>query len=168
MAVHAGRRLAFADVTARETVDPPARSGTRVPGDVLVHLRAARDHLDRHFTEPTDLAAAASLAGLSKFHFHRLFSATYGVTPADYLTRRRIERAHDLLRSTNLTVTEVCFAVGYSSLGSFSSRFKELVGDTPSAVQRAHAASGAPRVPGCFVFMRGLARRRPPKPTRRS
>lgn len=133
-----------------------------MPGDVLVHLRAARDYLDRHFTEPTDLATAATIAGLSKFHFHRLFSATYGVTPAVYLTRRRIERAHDLLRATNLTVTEVCFAVGYSSLGSFSSRFKALVGDTPSAVQRSHAKSGAPRVPGCFVFMRGLAQRSPP------
>lgn len=141
---------------------PTAGSGTRVPGDVLVHLRAARDHLDRHFTETTDLATDASIAGLSKFHFHRLFSATFGVTPADYLTRRRIERAHDLLRATNLTVTEVCFAVGYSSLGSFSARFKELVGDTPSAVQRSYARSGAPRVPGCFVFMRGLAERRPP------
>jgi AraC-like DNA-binding protein len=132
----------------------------RVPGDVLVHLRAARDHLDRHFTEATDLATAASIAGLSKFHFHRLFKATYGVTPAEYLSRRRIERAQDLLRATNLTVTEVCFAVGYSSLGSFSARFKELVGDTPSAVQRRHMATGAPKVPGCFVFMRGLARQR--------
>ena len=149
-------------MTTPEPVDPNASSSTRVPGDVLVHLRAARDHLDRHFTESTDLATAATIAGLSKFHFHRLFSATYGVTPADYLTRRRIERARDLLRATNLTVTEVCFAVGYSSLGSFSARFKELVGDTPSAVQRSHAESGAPRVPGCFVFMRGLAERRVP------
>ncbi len=104
----------------------------------------------------------ATVAGFSKFHFHRLFTATYGVTPTNYLTRRRIERAQDLLRATNLTVTEVCFAVGYSSLGSFSSRFKELVGDTPSSVQARYAAAGAPRVPGCFVFMWGLAERRPP------
>jgi len=135
---------------------------TRVPGDVLVHLRRARDHLDQNFAEPIDLAAVAAIAGVSKFHFHRLFSATYGKSPASYLTERRIERAQDLLRATNLTVTEICFAVGYSSLGSFSARFKELVGDTPSAVQRQHAETGAPVVPGCFVFMRGLAQRRTP------
>lgn len=134
----------------------------RVPGDALVHLRAARDHIDRYFAEPIDLERVAAVAGLSKFHFHRLFTATYRVTPANYLSRRRVERAQDLLRATNLTVTEVCWAVGYSSLGSFSARFKELVGETPSAVQRRYAASGAPRVPGCFVFMWGLAERRRP------
>jgi AraC-like DNA-binding protein len=136
---------------------PAARR--RVPGDVLVHLRHARDHLDRHFAEAVDLERVAAVAGLSKYHFHRLFTATYGVTPRDYLTRRRVERAQDLLRATNLTVTEVCFAVGYSSLGSFSARFKELVGETPSAVQRRYARSGSPRIPGCFVFMRGLVER---------
>lgn len=143
----------------------PSSAKVRVPGDVLVHLRAARDHLDRHYTEPIDLAAAARIAGLSKFHFHRLFSATYGVTPARHLTARRIERAQDLLRATNLTVTEVCFAVGYSSLGSFSSRFADVVGETPSEFQRRYARAGTPRIPGCFVFMRGLAERRPPDPT---
>lgn len=140
--------------------DSPQRTAVRVPGDVLVYLRAARDHLDRHFTEPTDLARVASIAGLSKFHFHRLFAATYGTTPARYLTARRIERAQDLLRATNLTVTEVCFAVGYSSLGSFSSRFAGVVGETPSEFQRRYAVEGAPRIPGCFVFMRGLAEQR--------
>lgn len=142
--------------------DPGVSPRVRVPGDVLVHLRHARDYLDRHFAEPVDLERVAAVAGLSKFYFHRLFTATYSFTPADYLTRRRVERAQDLLRATNLTVTEVCFAVGYSSLGSFSARFKALVGETPSAVQRRHADSGAPRIPGCFVFMRGLAERRPP------
>ena len=141
----------------------PDRPGApaRAPGDVLVHLRRARDHLDRHFAEPVGLASAAQVAGLSRFHFHRLFRATYGVTPGAYLTRRRIERAQDLLRATNLTVTEVCFAVGYSSLGSFSSRFTEVVGETPSAFQR-RWSTGGPRIPGCFVFMWGLAERRPP------
>jgi AraC-like DNA-binding protein len=132
----------------------------RAPGDVLVHLRRARDHVDRHFTERIELDHVAAVAGLSKFHFHRLFTAVYGVTPARYLTQRRIERAQDLLRATNLTVTEVCFAVGYSSLGSFSTRFSELVGETPSAFQRRYTTSGAPRIPGCFVFMWGLAERR--------
>ena len=130
----------------------------RAPGDVLVHLRRARDHADRNYTEPLDLSALAEVAGLSKYHFQRLFKATYGLTPAAYLSRRRIERAQDLLRATNLTVTEVCHAVGFSSLGSFSSRFHALVGETPSEFQRRYA-EGAPHIPGCFVFMWGLAER---------
>ncbi len=131
----------------------------RVPGDLLVHLRRARDHADRHYAEPLDLDALAAVAGVSKFHFQRLFTATYGVSPAAHLSQRRVERAQDLLRATNLTVTEVCHAVGFSSLGSFSRRFKELVGETPSEFQRRWARTGAPRIPGCFVFMWGLAER---------
>ena len=131
----------------------------RVPGDVLVHLRRARDHMDRHFTEPLDLACVAAVAGLSKYHFLRLFSATYQITPAAYLSERRIERAQDLLRCANLTVTEVCHAVGYSSLGSFSARFTAITGETPSAFAARYAASGAPRIPGCHVFMAGLVER---------
>jgi AraC-like DNA-binding protein len=137
-------------------------SPSRVPGDVLVHLRRARDHADRHFAEPLDLAALADVAGLSRFYFQRLFTATYGLSPAAYLSQRRVERAQDLLRTSNLTVTEVCHAVGFSSLGSFSSRFRELVGETPSDFQRRYAASGAPRIPGCYVFMRGLVELRKP------
>ena len=131
----------------------------RAPGDVLVHLRRARDYADRHYAEPLDLAALAQVAGLSKFHFQRLFKATYGLTPAAHLSQRRVERAQDLLRATNLTVTEVCFAVGFSSLGSFSSRFRDLVGETPSEFQRRYS-NGAPRIPGCYVFMWGFAERK--------
>jgi transcriptional regulator GlxA family with amidase domain len=131
----------------------------RAPGDVLVHLRRARDHADRHFAETLDLEALARVAGLSKFHFQRTFLATYGVTPAAYVSQRRVERAQDLLRATNLTVTEVCHAVGFSSLGSFSSRFRELVGESPRDFQRRYAG-GAPHIPGCYVFMWGLAERR--------
>jgi len=125
---------------------------------VLVHLRRARDHADRHYTEPLDLEALAAVAGMSKYHFQRLFTATYGLSPAAHLSRRRIERAQDLLRATNLTVTEVCHAVGFSSLGSFSSRFRELVGESPREFQSRYAA-GAPHIPGCYVFMWGLAER---------
>ena len=132
---------------------------TRAPGDVLVHLRRARDHVDRHYAEPLDLEVMAGAAGLSKYHFHRLFAAAYGITPAAYVSQRRVERAQDLLRATNLTVTEVCHAVGFTSLGSFSSRFRELVGESPSEFQRRWAATGAPRIPGCFVLMWGLAER---------
>ena len=130
-----------------------------VPQDLLVHLRRARDHADRHYTETLGLTELAAVAGISKYHFQRLFSATYGRSPATYLTERRIERAQDLLRATNLTVTEVCHAVGFSSLGSFSSRFRELVGETPTEFQRRYAM-GAPHIPGCYVFMWGLAERR--------
>jgi AraC-like DNA-binding protein len=133
----------------------------RAPGDVLVHLRRARDHADAHYTEQLGLGALADVAGMSRFHFQRLFTATYGLSPAAYLSQRRVERAQDLLRATNLTVTEVCHAVGFSSLGSFSSRFRDLVGESPSEFQRRWSATGAPRIPGCFVFMWGLAERRP-------
>ncbi|MEG3633553.1 AraC family transcriptional regulator [Micromonospora palythoicola] len=135
---------------------PPRRAS----GDLLVHLRRARDHMDRHYTEALDLTAVAAVASVSKYHFQRLFTITYGCSPAAYLSQRRIERAQDLLRSTNLTVTEVCYAVGFASLGSFSSRFREVVGETPSEFQRRWASSGAPHIPGCFVFMWGLAERR--------
>ena len=134
----------------------------RAPDDLLVHLRRARDHIDRHYAEPLDLGTVAAVAGISKYHFQRLFAATYGRSPAAYQSQRRVERAQDLLRATNLTVTEVCHAVGFTSLGSFSSRFRELVGETPQEFQRRWAATGAPRIPGCFVFMWGLAERRKP------
>ena len=88
-----------------------------VSPDLVVHLRRARDHVDRHFAEDLDLDRLARVAGVSKYHFVRSFEAAYGETPIRYLTRRRIERAQDLLRSANLTVTEVCIAVGYASLG---------------------------------------------------
>ena len=127
---------------------------------LLPFLRRARDHMDRHYQQPLDLDQLAAVAGVSKFHFARCFEATYGETPIRYLTRRRIERAQDLLRTSNLTVTEVCHAVGYTSLGSFGTRFREIVGETPSAFQRRYAVRGAPRIPGCWVFMAGLVERR--------
>ncbi len=132
----------------------------RVPEELLVHLRRARDFADRHYAEPLDLDGLAAEAGVSKYHFLRCFTATYGKTPALYLAERRIERAQDLLRATNLTVTEVCMLVGYTSLGSFSSRFRQLVGVSPSEYQARYAATGAPRIPGCFVFMHGLSDRK--------
>jgi len=129
-----------------------------VPADARPRLRRARDHADRRYAETLDLETLAAVAGMSKFHFQRLFTTTYGVSPATYVSQRRIERAQDLLRATNLTVTEVCHAVGFSSLGSFSSRFRELVGCSPSDFQSRYA-DGAPRIPGCYIFMWGLAER---------
>lgn len=127
-----------------------------VPLELLAHLRRARDHVDRNYREPLDLDGLARVAGVSKFHFARSFEAAYGETPMRYLTRRRIERAQDLLRAANLTITEVCMLVGFSSLGSFSSRFTQLVGESPTAYRDRWAARGGPHVPGCYLFMRGV------------
>lgn len=122
----------------------------------MPHLRRARDLADRRYADDLDLDVLAAEAAMSKFHFARSFVRTYGETPMRYLTRRRIERAQDLLRAANLTVTEVCMMVGFSSLGSFSSRFRELVGETPTQYRDRWAATGGPRIPGCFLFMRGV------------
>lgn len=124
--------------------------------ELLAHLRRARDHIDQHYQRPLDLGQVAAVAGVSKYHFARSFEAAYGETPMRYLTRRRIERAQDLLRSANLTVTEVCMLVGFASLGSFSSRFTQLVGESPASYRARWAALGGPHVPGCFLFMRGV------------
>jgi AraC-like DNA-binding protein len=123
---------------------------------LLPHLRRARDHIDAHFAEELDLGQLAGVAGVSKYHFARSFESSYGETPIRYLTRRRIERAQDLLRAANLTVTEICVLVGFSSLGSFSARFSELVGESPSAYRSRWAGRGGPHIPGCYLFMWGL------------
>jgi AraC-like DNA-binding protein len=116
----------------------------------LAHLRRARDLMDREYAEPLDVAAIARAALMSSGHFSRLFRATYGETPYTYLMTRRIERAKALLRRGDLSVTEVCMAVGCTSLGSFSARFTELVGETPTAYRaRDHAALAT--VPGCVA-----------------
>lgn len=125
----------------------------------LASLRSARDLIDRDFAKPIDITALAAEAGYSRYHFIRAFRAAYGATPGDYLSRRRVERACEMLRTVNLTVTEVCFLVGFSSLGSFSSRFSELNGCSPSEYQRrAVEQGGPPPVPGCMVLMWGAPR----------
>ena len=97
----------------------------------LVRLRQARDMMDRDYAQPLDVPALARVALMSPGHFSRSFRAAFGETPYSYLMTRRIERAKALLRRGDLSVTEVCFAVGCTSLGSFSSRFTELVGESP-------------------------------------
>jgi AraC-like DNA-binding protein len=114
----------------------------------LAHLRRARDLMDREYARPLDVAALARAALMSSAHFSRQFRATYGETPYAYLMTRRIERAKALLRRGDLSVTEVCMAVGCSSLGSFSARFTQLVGETPTAY-RASDHSALASVPGC-------------------
>jgi transcriptional regulator GlxA family with amidase domain len=116
----------------------------------LAHLRRARDLMDREYARPLDVAALARAALMSTAHFSRQFRAAYGETPHAYLMTRRIERAKALLRGGDLSVTEVCIAVGCASLGSFSARFAELVGQTPTAYRaRDHGALAS--VPGCIA-----------------
>jgi transcriptional regulator GlxA family with amidase domain len=116
----------------------------------LVRLRRARDLMNREYAKPLDVPALARAAHMSPGHFSRSFRAAFGETPYSYLMTRRIERAKALLRRGDLSVTEVCWAVGCSSLGSFSSRFTELVGESPSAY-RARSHESAEPIPACVV-----------------
>jgi AraC-like DNA-binding protein len=123
-----------------------------VPDD-LVHLRRARDLIDREYARPLDVPALARAAHMSPSQFGRRFRVEYGDTPYAYLMTRRIERAKTLLRRGDLTVTEVCFAVGCTSLGSFSTRFTEIVGETPSAYRARDHSAGA-SIPACLAKVR--------------
>ena len=116
----------------------------------LARLRRVRDRIDREYAQPLDVEALARGAHMSAGHFSRQFKLAYGESPYGYLMTRRIERAMALLRRGDLSVTEVCFAVGCSSLGSFSSRFSELVGISPSAYRRLGAGEAA-GMPGCVA-----------------
>jgi len=111
-------------------------SGTATHLEDLARLRRVRDRMDREYAKPLDVEALARDAHMSAGHFSRQFRAAYGESPYSYLMTRRIERAMALLRRGDLSVTEVCFAVGCSSLGTFSSRFTELVGVPPSTYRR--------------------------------
>ena len=114
----------------------------------LAWLRRARDRIDREYAEPLDVEAIASGVHMSAGHFSRQFKAAYGESPYSYLMTRRIERAMALLRRGGMSVTEVCFAVGFSSLGTFSTRFTELVGVPPS-VYRTQSAGDMAGIPPC-------------------
>ncbi len=116
----------------------------------LAHLRRARDLMDREYARPLDVAALGRAALMSSAHFSRQFRAAYGETPYAYLMTRRIERAKALLRGGQLSVTEVCIAVGCTSLGSFSARFTQMVGETPTAY-RARDHSALASVSGCVA-----------------
>jgi transcriptional regulator GlxA family with amidase domain len=114
----------------------------------LVQLRRARDRMDRDYVQPLDVEALARDAHMSAGHFSRQFRLAYGESPYSYLMTRRIERAMALLRRGDLSVTDVCFAVGCSSLGTFSSRFTDLVGMPPNTYRR-QAANGTAEIPSC-------------------
>jgi AraC-like DNA-binding protein len=116
----------------------------------LAHLRRARDLLDREYARPLDVPTMARAALMSPSHFSRRFREAYGETPYGYLQTRRVERAMALLRRGDRSVTEVCFEVGFTSLGSFSSTFTRLVGEPPSAYREHDHAELAP-VPPCVT-----------------
>lgn len=116
----------------------------------LALLRRARDQIDREYARPLDVEAVARSVHMSAGHFSREFRRAFGESPYSYLMTRRIERAMALLRRGDMSVTEVCFAVGCSSLGTFSTRFSELVGMTPSSYRRLEA-DAMRGVPPCIV-----------------
>lgn len=133
------------------------RSGERHGGSTtpvtahLAHLRQlrfAKDAMDRDWAGPLDLDAVAAHAGYSRFHFVRAFKTVYGETPGQYLSR-----SEELLRSADLSVTEICSLVGFSSLGTFLARFKKQTGLTPSAYRTQHVGRGAALIPGCYALL---------------
>ena len=126
---------------------------SRVIEDRNRRMLRTRDTMDRAFTQPLDVPALARVAHISPAHFSRQFRATFGETPHRYLQRRRVERAMELLRETELPVSEICLAVGFSSLGTFSRTFHRIVGESPSAYRARFAGDGiALRVPACWAM----------------
>jgi AraC-like DNA-binding protein len=120
---------------------------------VYIHLLRAKDLIDREHARELDVPTLAREAHASPAHFSRSFRQAFGETPHRYLQRRRIERAKELLRGTPLSVTEVGLEVGFQSLGSFSTTFRELVGEPPSAYRSRWAAKPPPPIPACFTLM---------------
>ena len=121
---------------------PPAR-----------HLLRAKDIMDSRFKEPLDVAALARAAHISPAHFSREFRKAFGVTPHQYLLTRRLERAAAFLRSTDRSITDICFAVGLRSVGSFTSSFGRAYGSTPAAYRAAHPpAADRARIPTCMLL----------------
>ena len=120
---------------------------------VYIHLVRAKDLIDREYARQLDVATLAHEAHASTAHFARSFKRAFGETPHKYLIRRRIERAKELLRGTDLSVTEISLAVGFQSLGSFGAAFRELVGESPGRYGRRWRQQGVPPIPGCFTLM---------------
>ena len=123
---------------------------TRDAEDLNRRLLRARDAMDRAYAEPLDVRTVAAVAHISPAHFSRSFRAVFGETPHRYLQRRRVERSMFLLRETERSVTDVCFDVGFTSLGTFSRTFKDIVGETPSAYRQGHDPFVAPN---CFQML---------------
>jgi AraC-like DNA-binding protein len=126
---------------------------SRATEDRNRRMLRARDTMDRAYAHPLDVPALARVAHVSQAHFSRQFRATFGETPHRYLQRRRVERAMDLLRETDRSVTEICFDVGFGSLGTFSRTFRTVVGEPPSSYRARFEGEGAAlRVPACWAM----------------
>jgi AraC-like DNA-binding protein len=115
--------------------------------DLNRRLLRARDAMDRGYAEPLDVRAVAAVAHISEAHFIRSFRSVFGETPHRYLQRRRVERSMFLLRETDRSITDICFDVGFNSMGTFSRTFREIVGETPSGYRLSHGPMVAPN---CF------------------
>lgn len=126
------------------------RSDDRVREDLNRRLLRARDSIDRLYAQPLDIAALATISHMSEAHFIRSFRSAFGETPHRYLQRRRIERAMALLIHSERNITEICFDVGFGSLGTFSRTFTDIVGTSPSKYRR--CVTPSPTVPSCFVM----------------
>ena len=124
-------------------------------------LRIARAYMDRHYDAPITLGGVSREAGFSPYHFIRLFRATYRQTPHQYLIQRRIQQAKELLRTTEMSVYDICFEVGFVSLGSFSTLFRRAAGLSPAAYRRslsaqARTSRGASYIPLCHRVVLGI------------
>ena len=128
-------------------------------------LLRARDAMDRAYGEPLDVRAVAAVAHISPAHFSRCFRAVFGESPHRYLQRRRVERSMFLLREGDRTVTDICFDVGFSSVGTFSRTFREIVGQTPSAYRQGHGPIVAPH---CVQLAAMRPRSSPGRPAQES
>jgi transcriptional regulator GlxA family with amidase domain len=122
---------------------------SRAVEEINRRMLRARDAMDRTYAEPLDVPSLARIACVSEAHFIRTFRATFGETPHRYLQRRRVERSMFLLRETDRSLTDICLDVGFTSLGTFSRTFREIVGEPPSSYRR---LGGAMTAPTCFVM----------------
>jgi AraC-like DNA-binding protein len=123
--------------------------------DINQRLQRARSFIDEYYDLPLNLTEISRHACLSRYHFLRLFRDEFATTPHQYLTQRRIQKAKELLVAGRLSVTDVCFEVGFESLGSFSTLFRRCVGDAPVSYRERQQKS-LRKVPGCFILMYGL------------
>src|SRR3954467_12146936 len=124
---------------------------TRAEEDCNRRMLRARDAMDRTYAQPLDIPSLARIAVVSEAHFIRTFRDTFGETPHRYLQRRRVERSMFLLRETDRSVTDICLDVGFTSLGTFSRTFRDIVGLSPAAYRRSSAPVGG-AVPTCFTM----------------
>jgi len=127
-----------------------------VQSDVFLQLRRAREFMDDCYMEAIDLRETSRIACLSPYHFLRMFRHAFGETPHQYLTHRRIERARELLLFSERSVTDICFDVGYESLGSFSTLFRKMIGDSPLSFRTRVVMPIVPQVPACYLRMWGI------------